>query len=93
MSVRPFEIEIHEHVATLWLAHPERRNAMGPEFWAELPGVVARRAPPAPGRAGVIAARGPPITRRLPLLRMAAALDLVGHVVGQPAVGRGARSG
>ncbi len=43
MSVRPFEIEIHEHVATLWLAHPERRNAMGPEFWAELPGVVARR--------------------------------------------------
>ena len=68
MSVRPFEIEIHEHVATLWLAHPERRNAMGPEFWAELPGGGGGRGAPGPGGAGGGGARGagraaPPTTR------------------------------
>jgi enoyl-CoA hydratase len=37
----PFEIEIDGHVATLWLSNPDRRNAMGPDFWRDLPGVVA----------------------------------------------------
>ena len=59
MSVRPFEIEIHEHVATLWLAHPERRNAMGPEFWAELPGGVGGRAAPPPPRGAPLAGPRP----------------------------------
>ena len=35
MSV--FEIERDGAVATLWLANPERRNAMGPAFFQELP--------------------------------------------------------
>ena len=32
-----FAIETDAHVATLWLNNPERRNAMGPAFWKELP--------------------------------------------------------
>ena len=32
--------EIDGHVATLWLDRPEAGNAMGPEFWSDLPGVV-----------------------------------------------------
>ena len=30
-------IEVDGHVATLWLDRPEKRNAMGPAFWADLP--------------------------------------------------------
>ena len=29
-------VERDAHVATLWLANPARRNAMGPAFWDEL---------------------------------------------------------
>ena len=30
-------VERDGHVATLWLDRPEKLNAMGPEFWADLP--------------------------------------------------------
>jgi enoyl-CoA hydratase len=30
-------VERTGHVATLWLDNPARRNAMGPEFWENLP--------------------------------------------------------
>ena len=33
-------LERDEHVATLWLDSPERRNAMGPALWADLPGMM-----------------------------------------------------
>ena len=74
MTIRPFEVETHEHVATLWLSYPERRNAMGPEFWAELPGVIAGLDADAAVRAVVVAARGPHFTTGLDLVRMAAEL-------------------
>ncbi len=69
-----FEIETHEHVATLWLANPERRNAMGPEFWAELPGAIAKLDTDDAVRAIVIAAKGPHFSTGLDLVRMSGEL-------------------
>ena len=70
----PFAIEIDGHVATLWLDNPARRNAMGPEFWAELPGLIARLDGDDAVRCVVVAARGPHFTSGLDLVRMAGEL-------------------
>jgi enoyl-CoA hydratase len=69
--VKPFEIERRDHVAVLWLSHPERRNAMGPEFWAELPGVIAGLDADDNVRSVVVAAKGPCFSTGLDLMRMA----------------------
>ena len=69
--VKPFEVERREHVAVLWLSNPDRRNAMGPEFWSELPGVVAALDSDESVRAVVVAARGPHFSTGLDLMRMA----------------------
>lgn len=74
MTSTAFEIERKNHVATLWLANPERRNAMGPEFWAELPARIAELDADVETRAVVIAARGPHFSTGLDLMRMAPAL-------------------
>ena len=34
-------LESADHVATLWLDRPEKRNAMGPAFWTDLPLAMA----------------------------------------------------
>ena len=34
------EIDIEDHVATVWLNRPEKLNAMGQEFWDDLPRIV-----------------------------------------------------
>jgi enoyl-CoA hydratase len=70
----PFEIEIDGHVATLWLSNPDRRNAMGPDFWRDLPGVVAEIDANEQVRAAVIAARGPHFSVGLDLIAMGAEL-------------------
>ncbi len=70
----PFEIETVDHVATLWLSNPERRNAMGPEFWAELPSTIARLDADSAVRAVVLAAKGPHFSTGLDLVRMASEL-------------------
>ncbi|TMM17496.1 MAG: enoyl-CoA hydratase, partial [Actinobacteria bacterium] len=36
-SSEVLSIERDGHLATLWLDSAERRNAMGPDFWADLP--------------------------------------------------------
>jgi enoyl-CoA hydratase len=66
----PFEVETHDRVATLWLANPERRNAMGPEFFSDLPGVIARLDGDDEVRAVVLAAKGPHFSSGLDLVRM-----------------------
>ena len=53
-----FEIARDGHVATLWLANPERRNAMGPDFWRELPLAIGELDDDPDVRAIVVAARG-----------------------------------
>lgn len=66
----PFEITTDANVATLFLSNPDRRNAMGPAFWAELPGVIEKLDADADVRAVVVAARGPHFTVGLDLMAM-----------------------
>jgi enoyl-CoA hydratase len=52
-------IEAKGHVATLWLDRPEQRNALGPDFWADLPLAMDALGSATDIRVVVIAARGP----------------------------------
>lgn len=64
-------IELDGHVATLWLDRPEKRNAMGPAFWDDLPVAMAALGGDRSVRAVVIAARGPHFSVGLDLVAMA----------------------
>ena len=64
-------IELDGHVATLWLDRPEKRNAMGPAFWDDLPVALAALGGDRSVRAVVIAARGPHFSVGLDLVAMA----------------------
>jgi len=63
-------IERDGPVATLWLDSPERRNAMGPAFWADLPRAMHALSDDTAARAVVLAARGPSFTVGLDLKTM-----------------------
>jgi enoyl-CoA hydratase len=63
-------IELDGQVATLWLDRPEKRNAMGPAFWTDLPVAMAAIGADAAVRAVVIAARGRHFTVGLDLVAM-----------------------
>lgn len=65
-----FSIERDGHVATLWLDSPERRNAMGPDFWRDLPLLMEELADDDDVRAVVIAAKGKHFTVGLDLKTM-----------------------
>lgn len=64
-----FRVEQAGHVATVYLSNPQKRNAMGPAFWDELPQVFAALDAASDVRCIVLAADGPVWT---------AGLDLVG---------------
>ena len=70
MGYDVFEIERTDGVSTLWLANPERRNAMGPPFWDELPRAMAELAADDATRVVVLAARGPHFSVGLDLAAM-----------------------
>lgn len=57
-------------VATLWLDAPERRNAFGPDFWADLPRAFDQLSAEDDVRVVVLAARGPAFTVGLDLKAM-----------------------
>jgi enoyl-CoA hydratase len=59
-------VEREGHLATVWLDNPQRRNAMGPPFWADLP-LVMRELSDREVRAVVIAGKGPHFTVGLDL--------------------------
>jgi enoyl-CoA hydratase len=63
-------IEVDGHVATLWLDRPEKRNAMGPAFWVDLPSAMAAIGSDPEIRAVVVAARGPHFSVGLDLVAM-----------------------
>ncbi len=63
-------IERDGAVATLWLDAPDRRNAMGPAFWADLPRAMQTLGADDAVRAVVLAARGPSFTVGLDLKAM-----------------------
>jgi enoyl-CoA hydratase len=67
-------LERDGHVATLWLDNPERRNAMGPDLWADLPRMMEDVCEDDDVRAVVIAARGPAFTVGLDLKTMGSAV-------------------
>ena len=69
-SYEAFAVEHDGHVATLWLNNPERRNAMGPAFWKELPLVMHELDTNPEVRAVVLAAKGPHFTIGLDLKAM-----------------------
>jgi enoyl-CoA hydratase len=74
MDSSVFSVEHDGPVATLWLDSPERRNAMGPDFWADLPGLMQELSDDDAVRAVVIAARGPHFTVGLDLKTMGGAV-------------------
>ncbi len=78
-----FAIDRHEHVGTLWLANSERRNAMGPAFWDELPRAIAELDADGDVRAVVLAARGPHFTVGLDLKSMGSTIAGDGGVAGR----------
>jgi Delta3,5-Delta2,4-dienoyl-CoA isomerase len=65
-----FSVERDGHVATLWLDSPERRNAMGPDFWSDLPVLMDELSADDDVRAVVIAAKGTAFTVGLDLKTM-----------------------
>jgi len=70
-SSEVLSIETDGHVATLWLDRPEKRNAMGPAFWSDLPLAMAAISSDPEIRAVVVAARGPHFSVGLDLVAMA----------------------
>ncbi len=64
-------VERDSHVATLWLDRPEKRNAMGMPFFAELPEAMAELGRDRDVRAIVISARGPHFSVGLDLTALA----------------------
>jgi enoyl-CoA hydratase len=65
-----FTIERHGRTATLWLDNPQRRNALGPAFWAELPRAMRELEEDDTVRAVVLAAKGRDFTVGLDLKTM-----------------------
>lgn len=61
-------------VATLWLDSPDRRNAMGPDLWADLPAAMNAIAENDDVRVVVIAAKGTAFTVGLDLKTMGGTL-------------------
>lgn len=82
MTYDVFQIERSGHVATVWLANPERRNAMGPAFWDELPRVMEELGNDETVRAIVIAARGAHFTVGLDLKSMSGGIIESGNGAG-----------
>jgi enoyl-CoA hydratase len=70
-----FSIERDGQVATLWLDSPERRNAMGPEFFADLPDLMGELSDDESVRAVVLAAKGPAFSVGLDLKTMGGGLS------------------
>jgi enoyl-CoA hydratase len=67
-------VERDGHVAWLWLDSPERRNAMGPDFWADLPVLMRELSTDPDVWVVVIAARGKSFTVGLDLKSMGGAV-------------------
>jgi enoyl-CoA hydratase len=78
-------LEASDHVATLWLDRPEKRNALGPAFWTDLPLAVSAITADRGIRAVVVAARGPHFSVGLDLVAMSG-------LVGPPEGGDGPRA-
>jgi enoyl-CoA hydratase len=59
MSYECFEVTVEDRVAHIVLSRPEKRNAMSPAFWRELPQIVEELDDHAEARVIVISSTGP----------------------------------
>jgi len=84
-SSEVLSIEVDGHVATLWLDRPEKRNAMGPAFWSDLPVAMAAIGSDPEIRAVVVAAKGPHFSVGLDLVAMSGLVGPSGNSSGAPA--------
>ena len=78
-------IEKKGHVATLWLDRPEALNAMGSDFWNDLPLAINELSCDSEIRCIVIAAKGKHFSVGLDIKEMGAALMAGGHGSGSDA--------
>lgn len=62
MSHTCFDVSIRDHIAHIVLKRPEKRNSMIPEFWDELPAIIADLDDFAKARVIVISSTGPHFT-------------------------------
>jgi enoyl-CoA hydratase len=67
-------VERDGHVAWLWLDNPDRRNAMGPEFWDDLPVLMRELSADPEVWVVVVAAKGQSFTVGLDLKSMGGAI-------------------
>ncbi len=67
--------EKNGNIATVWLSNPDKRNAMGPEFWEQLPAVMNGLKSDPEVRAVVLAAEGSAFTVGLDLKTMMGTLQ------------------
>ena len=87
-------IEVDGPVATVWLDRPEKRNAMGPDFWSDLPRAMAAIGSDPGLRVVVVAARGPHFSVGLDLVAMSGLTGASGGDAGTPrSMAARARSG
>ena len=66
------EVEIEDYVATVWLNRPDKLNAMGQEFWDDLPRIVEGLGTDDEARVIVIQGRGRSFTVGIDLAMFAA---------------------
>ncbi len=83
-------IEVDGHVATVWLDRPEKRNALGPAFWEDLPRAMDSVTGDPDVRVVVIAARGPHFSVGLDLTAMGGLSGQVGPGGGSSVAARAA---
>jgi enoyl-CoA hydratase len=83
-SSEVLSIETDGPVATLWLDRPEKRNALGPAFWTDLPRAMTAIGSDPDIRAVVIAAKGPHFTVGLDLIAMSGLTGSSGSGNGAP---------
>ncbi len=69
-SSEVLELSVDDHVATLWLNRPAQRNALGRDFWRDLPLAAAAVSADRNVRALILAARGPHFSVGLDLKEM-----------------------
>ena len=75
-SSTTLSIEVHGHVATLWLDRPEKMNAISTDMWLDFPRAIAAIADNDAIRAVVLAGRGKSFCVGIDLASLATAPDL-----------------
>lgn len=71
MDYAHISVEVREGVGWLWLDRPEKRNALSPEMWDDIPSAMAALSEDDEVRVVVVAGRGPAFTVGIDLAMLA----------------------